>query len=393
MREGPENRRLLTRRFALLWAVAFGSFGSVYLVLSTLPLYLHRWGAPASVIGGVLGLMSAAAFFGRPFLGGWLAESLGRRPLLTAGVGALFLSTLGLPLAGSVAAVAGLRFLNGVGWSSVTTNASTLASELSPPHRRGEALGLYGMAQSVALAGGPAFGLYLAGRFGYPAAFWSATALAGLAFAATLALRGPRADRQPLRAPRPSTLLSRAALGPSAILVLHACMYGGLISFLPLLATERGLGSPGLFFAVYAVALLILRGVAGRLSDPPRRAPVIVPGLIAGTAAMLLLAVAANLAEMLGAALLFALAMGLVQPPALAWGIDLAAERRATAMATMIMAQDLGITAGGAVLGIVGTLGGYGALFLAAALPGAAALAGLLIAWRTGRLQPRRPAP
>ncbi|HYZ02089.1 MAG TPA: MFS transporter, partial [Candidatus Binatia bacterium] len=123
------------------------------------------------------------------------------------------------------------------------------------------------------------------------------------------------------------------------------------------------------------------------------RAPVIVPGLIAGTAAMLLLAVAANLAEMLGAALLFALAMGLVQPPALAWGIDLAAERRATAMATMIMAQDLGITAGGAVLGIVGTLGGYGALFLAAALPGAAALAGLLIAWRTGRLQPRRPAP
>jgi MFS family permease len=117
------------------------------------------------------------------------------------------------------------------------------------------------------------------------------------------------------------------------------------------------------------------------------------PLLILAGLAMLLLAAAANLAELLGAALLFALAMGLVQPPALAWGIDLAAERRATAMATMIMAQDLGLTVGGTVLGIVGTLGGYGALFLAAAVPGAAALMGLLIAWRTGRVQPRRPAP
>ena len=72
--------------------------------------------------------------------------------MLSVGVGALFVSTLGLPLAGGVAAIAALRFLNGVGWSSVTANASTLASEMSPPHRRGEALGLYGMAQSVALA-------------------------------------------------------------------------------------------------------------------------------------------------------------------------------------------------------------------------------------------------
>lgn len=393
MREGPENRRLLTRRFLLLWVVAFGSYGSVYLVLSTLPLYLHKWGESAAVIGAVLGLMSAAAFFGRPFLGGWLAESLGRRPLLASGVGALFLSTLGLPLVGSVAAIAALRFLNGVGWSSVTANATTLASELSPPHRRGEALGLYGMAQSVALAGGPVFGLYLAGRFGYPAAFWSATALAALALTATLALRGPPVERQPLRAPRPSTLLSRDALGPSAILVLHAFMYGGLITFLPLLATQRGLGNPGLFFAVYAVALIVLRGVAGRLSDRYGRARVIAPGLVAGTLAMLLLAIASDLAEMLGAAVVFAFAMGLVQPPALAWGMDLARERRATAMATMIMAQDLGLTLGGTVLGVAGTLGGYGVLFLAAALPGVVALAGLLVAWRTGRVQPRRPAP
>jgi MFS family permease len=391
VREAPQATapRLLTWPFATLWIVAFGSFGSVYLVLSTLPLYLHGWGVSPAGIGIVVALMSGAAFFGRPFLGGWLAEGLGRRPLLLVGVAALFLSTLGLPVAGGVGAVAALRFFNGVGWSSVTANASTLASEMSPPHRRGEALGLFGMAQSVALAGGPAFGLYLAGRFGYPAAFWSAVALAGLGLAATLALRAPRVERRPLEAPRLHTLLSRDAVGPAALLVLHAFMYGGLITFLPLLATERRLGNPGLFFAVYAAALLVLRGVAGRLSDRHGRPPVIAPGLVAGTSAMLLLAAAANLVEMLGAALLFAFAMGLVQPAALAWGMDLAAERRATAMATMIMAQDLGIVLGGSLLGVAGTLGGYRVLFGAAAVPGVVALAGLLVAWRAGRLRPR----
>jgi predicted MFS family arabinose efflux permease len=48
-------------------------------------------------------------------------------------------------------------------------------------------------------------------------------------------------------------------------------------------------------------------------------------------------------------------------------------------MATMVAAQDLGISLGGAVLGYVGTLAGYGALFGTGAGLSFVALMGLAI--------------
>ncbi|MGH7910697.1 MAG: MFS transporter [Candidatus Dormibacteraceae bacterium] len=375
----------MTGQFAVLWLVGFCSYANVYLLLSVLPLYLQGWGLPDVAIGLLLGLMSGVSFVCRP-LAGWLAESRGRRPFVVVGVAVLFIGTLGLPFARGILPFGVLRALTGVGWGNLTSNANTLAGETAPPGRRGEALGLYTMAGSVALAGGPAVGLLLASWLGYAAAFWVATAFAGLGLLATLRLRAPAQERRPLTRLGLRSLISREALGPALVLLLHAIMYGGLITFLPLLAVQRHLGNPGLFFAVYAIALLGLRSVAGRLSDRFGRVRVIVPGLACGSASLLLLAVSGNLLEMLAAALLFALAMGLVQPPALAWGMDLAPERRATAMATMVMAQDLGIILGGTLLGAVGTLASYSALFSIGAACGLVALGGLGTAWGLGRL-------
>ena len=107
---------------------------------------------------------------------------------------------------------------------------------------------------------------------------------------------------------------------------------------------------------------------------------------------MLLLATAGGTAEMLVAGFLFALAMGFVQPPALAWGLDVGGARRATAMATMVMAQDLGIILGGALLGAVASIAGYQALFALGAVPGLAALGALAVASRRGRLSAFRRA-
>lgn len=345
-------------------------------MLPVLPLHLHRWGLSDAEVGALVALMSVAAFVCRPFAG-WLADGIGRTPLVRLGAVGLTIGAAGIPFAGTVPALALLRLVTGVGWGGLTSNANTLAGELAPRGRRGEALGLYTMAGSVALAGGPAIGLLVASAWGDASAFWIAAALGAVATVAALLLRLPRPARRPLPRIGLGTLFSGAALGPAAVLFLHACMYGGLITFLPLLASSRHLGNSGLFFTLFAVVLIFLRSMAGRLSDRFGPIPVLVPGLVCGVVSMWVLAVAGNLVEMLAAAVLFALAMGLVQPPALAWGLELAGERRATAMATMVMAQDLGIILGGSVLGVVGTLGGYGWLFAAGGVPGVLALAGL----------------
>ena len=378
-------------RFANLWLVGFGSYASVYLLLSVLPLYLKRLGLSDIAVGTLLGLMSAAAFVSRPFAG-WLADGLGRKLFVVLGALCLFVASVGLPFVTEAVLFALLRLLTGVGWGSLTSNANTLAGELAPAGRRGEAIGLYTMAGSVALAGGPAAGLYLAAAVNYTAAFWAAAAFSAVALLASLLLSPTSTQRRSLPRVGLGTLISRDAIGPALLLLLHSVMYGGLITFLPLLALSRGLGNPGLFFAIYAIALVPLRGLAGRLSDRLGRPQVIAPGLLCGAASMLLLATAGGTAEMLVAGFLFALAMGFVQPPALAWGLDVGGARRATAMATMVMAQDLGIILGGVLLGAVASIAGYRAPFALGAVPGLAALGALAVASRRGRLSAFRRA-
>src|SRR5256885_1244953 len=80
-------------------------------------------------------------------------------------------------------------------------------------------------------------------------------------------------------------MVSVEALLPSAILFLVMLGYGGLVTFLPIHATEQDV-NPGLFFLVFALVVTAVRGYAGHLSDRFGRVAVAVGGLsLAGGAA------------------------------------------------------------------------------------------------------------
>jgi predicted MFS family arabinose efflux permease len=378
---GPSSapERILTRRFAVLWGVGFLTYASVYLLVPVLPLFLRDAGLSTGLIGVLLGIMSAVALFTRPFAG-WLSDGLGRRPLIIAGVAALLVFPLVAVRWTGIGVFALLQAIRGFGWGSLTSNANTLAGELAPPGQRGEAIGVYTAAGSLSLALSPVLGLAIARQHGYAAALWTAAGLTVAALAlAFLLYQSPRAPLRPLRA---DTLIAVPALGPAAVVAAHAMNYGGVVFFLPVLAEARELGSPGVFFTLYAVALVALRGVAGRLSDRYGRATIIVPGLVCSASTMALLAVASARWHMLAAAPLLALSMALVQPPSLAWALDLGGERRGVAMATMVAAQDLGVALGGIALGAIGQRGGYATLYGAGAAMTLAAVAWLLVVAR-----------
>jgi MFS family permease len=366
---------ILTPRFVVLWLIGFTSYASVYLLLPVIPLYLKERGAGTVMIGtlgvGILGLM---ALLVRPF-SGWLSDAYGRKPLISTGLAALLVHTILLPFVGIGVFFAVFRALGGVGWGCLTSNTNTLAGEISPPGRRGEAIGLYTMAGSTALAIAPAAGLYLLNARGAVAAFVVSTALLVPSLVLSWFLMPP--TRAPLAPLRLDNLITTTVLGPAAVVVIHAAAYAAIVTFLPLLARERGLGETGLFFTMYAGALVLLRGFGGRLSDRFGRPSVIVPGMVCASASMMMLALATARWQMLLAALVFSVAMAFVQPPSLAWALDLGGNRRGTAMATMVAAQDTGVGLGASLLGIVGARAGFGALFSAAA--GLAGLAALIL--------------
>jgi MFS family permease len=368
------STNLVTRRFVVLWLIGFTSYASVYLLLPVIPLYLKERGANTAIVGTLgVGMMGLMALIVRPF-SGWLSDSYGRKPLIGAGLAALLVHTLLLPITGIGALFAAARALGGVGWGGLTSNTNTLAGEMAPPGRRGEGIGYYTMAGSTALALAPAAGLYVMNARGAAAAFAVSAAL--LVPALVLSWLLPPPTRAPLAPLRVDNLITTSVLGPAAVVVIHAAAYAGIVTFLPLLARERGLGETGLFFTMYAGALVFLRGAGGRLSDRYGRPAVIAPGMACAAISMLMLAFAAARWQMLLAALVFSVAMALVQPPSLAWALDLGGSRRGTAMATMVAAQDAGVGGGATLLGMIGARGGFDALFgTAAALAALAAVA------------------
>lgn len=356
------SERLWGRAFAFLWAATFFVFLSFYLLLPILPVYALRQGAPESAVGLIIGVFALASMTLKPWAG-WALDWRGRRGMLVAGATIFSLACLGYPLARSVATLLILRIFHGLGMGLFPSAGAVMATDLAPPGRRGEAMGLYGMAPNLAMGIGPPLGVALAARFGDLGLFLTGAGMAGLGTA--LALLVPETGRPSEPPPfRWGTLLAPSALRPGAITLALFLTYGAVIAFLPLLTRAREAGNSGVFFTLMALALLVIRAWAGQLSDRLGRRTVVVPALATVAASMGLLAAAEAAWTIYLAGFLFGLGVGAAQPALMAWATDrVAPADRGRAMAVVYTAWELGIGGGAIALGLLLPLGGFEALF------------------------------
>jgi len=372
---GPPER-LLSRAFALLWAATFFVFLSFYLLLPILPVYALRQGTPESAVGVIIGVFALASMVLKPWAG-WALDWRGRKGLLVAGATIFGIACLGYPLARSVWSLLLLRIFHGFGMGLFPSAGGVVATDLAPARRRGEAMGVYGMAPNLALAIGPPLGVALEATLGYPGFFLTGAAIAGLGTALSTLVpeTGHPTDPPPFRW---AALLAPSALQPGAITLALFLTYGAVIAFLPLLTRALEAGNPGVFFTLMAVALVVIRTWAGQLSDRLGRRVVVLPALMVVAAAMALLAVADAAWTIYLAGFLFGLGVGSAQPALMAWATDrVAPEDRGRTMAVFYTAWELGIGGGAIALGLLLPLGGFPALFFASAVIalGGAALA------------------
>jgi predicted MFS family arabinose efflux permease len=368
--------RLVTPAFAYLCLSTFLVYLSFYLLLPVLPVYAIRQGIQESAVGLIIGVFALTAMVLKPWVG-WALDWRGRRRLLVTGA-SLFAVASGLyPLTASTLSLLALRVVHGAGMGLYPTAGLAVVADLAPPARRGEAMGVFGMASNVGLVFGPLAGVLLERHLGFLALCLASAAVG--AGGVGLALRVPETGRPTAPPPfRARDLIAPAALRPALITLVFFLSYGAVISFLPLLADTRGIGNAGTFFMVMALALLGVRTRAGRLSDRFGRGPVVVPAGAMMALSLTLLAGAGSDLALYGAGLLLGAGMGTAQPALMAWSADLVASRdRGKAVGTFHAAWELGIGAGSILFGLLLPLGGFTRLLLGAA---ALTLAGGLLA-------------
>ncbi len=341
------------------------SFGSFYSLLATLPLYVYNLGGGDLELGLIMGLFSLGAIVPRPFVGRYV-DAHGSKLVIVAGTVIFTLSAALYSLAGSISLLLVLRVLHGVGIAFWTTGAIALASDLAPPERRGEAMGLWSIALTCAMAGAPWLGWQAMDAAGFSGLFGLASAAAGLSFLMALLLpqNRPAAARGaagPLLEPR----VWPAALGATAL----TFTYGAVVSFVAVFAKARGIADPSLFFTAYALTLIVSRWQAGRLADRLGRWACIMPGLAILALGILLLPYLSGLGMLIASGVLYGLGYGLVHPALMALAVDLSPPgRQGAGVATFTSSFELGIVAGSVAMGWLAQSYGYGLMWVVAGL-------------------------
>jgi len=203
----PADAPLFTRPFVITCLATFFFYLSFYLILPVMPLYVAGMGGTSTQLGLIIGLFAFMAMVLRP-PAGWIIDTRGSFLVLVVGVAIFFLASLGYVLARSVEAILALRLFHGMGMGLFPTAATVVVAEVAPLPRRGEAMGWFGIANSVGLVFGPAAGTIVSNRMGFPVLFLlaGAVALLGLACLAML----PRIGKPSGRTGQPPTSRSAA---------------------------------------------------------------------------------------------------------------------------------------------------------------------------------------
>ncbi len=361
--QNPRSDKIWTRDFILICFANFFVFLGFQMTLPTIPLFVKNLGGNDQLIGLVVGIFTFSALLLRP-LAGRALETKGRGFVYLLGLSIFVLSVGSFGFVNSIVFLFMIRIIQGVGWGFSTTASGTIATDLIPPKRRGEGMGYYGLSGNIALALGPSLGLALVGLISFEHLFLISGALGLMAFLLSSTIRYKKVEQQaaPLKK---WDFYEKTALAPSMLLFFLTVTFGGIASFLPLYAAEKGIGGIEWYFLLYALALMLTRTFAGKLYDTRGHQAVFLPGTLCIIIAMGLLAWLPNNLIMFAAAIIYGLGFGTVQPALQAWSVkDCPPHRRGMANATFFSFFDLGVGTGAIVFGQIAYLLGYSSIYI-----------------------------
>lgn len=238
---------------ALIGVTVLG-FASYCLTLASLPVYAVSGGAAESTAGVVTAVFLAVTIAVQLTVPA-LTHRFGVGPVLVGGLIAMGLPAPFYVLGDGVAWISALSAVRGAGFAVLTVLGATLAAQVAPPGRRGESIGLYGLAIAVPnLVAVPAgVALVLGGHVGWLSWLAASPVLGAFLVPALVRSMAPQPGPGPAGTRRAAVA---AALAPSLVLFVVTLAGGGLVTFLPI---ERPDG-------VVATAALLLFGLTGAVT-------------------------------------------------------------------------------------------------------------------------------
>ena len=269
--QGKSNTLYTPTALMLIMIVGI-SFLGLGLVMPLRALYGREIGASSTEIGLMTSSYLLAGFLASPGIG-WLADRFGYKNVLWIGLllhAALMLAYI--PAQNPLLLI-GLRACEGAASVSVLPPTRAMMNSVAPKMRQGEALSLLSSAQTVGILIGPAVGALLASQTGYILSFVIASIPLVLASLVCLIFLPTQGERQisssESRGKVSSSLFSRPLTIAYSLQVILMIANGVVMAIWSLFMLDRGASLPliGLSFTTFALPIIFIAPLAGRLSD------------------------------------------------------------------------------------------------------------------------------
>lgn len=276
------HQSIYTRDVILVMAASFFFMFSTMLVTPLINGYALTLGVSAVIAGIITGSMSVVSLFLRPIAGNITDRFSKYRLSCIAGV-LIFIGVVGYCIAPNGVWLIIFRLINGTGFVLATVCMTTWLGLLVPRNHVGEAMGFYGLMNALAMAIAPAVGIHFYKIIGYREALLLA---AGAAFIMLVVIQFVSNHAYPLvqntscanstntcftksKAPWKNVkILQKDAFPITLFMICFSIPYFATQADLVEYVADASLHvSSGLFFIIYAVALLIIRVVFKKYFD------------------------------------------------------------------------------------------------------------------------------
>lgn len=369
------KEKILTKNFCFAFLSLLSSSMVMYMLMATITQYATEFGTTAAVAGLVSGIYVVGGMFSR-LASGKCLETFDWKRVGLAASALHFVACCFYPFVNSLPLLILVRFLHGLGFGAASSAIITIGMSVLPKSRFGEAAGYFMLGTTISVGIGPFVGGYIYDAFGGMGCFICAIIMSFLMgfFLVFVDLRGVETGKGANLPKEEGTSLIRKLIEPGAVPIslvtaLSALGYVGVMSFYRIYAEQVDLVEAfSWFFLLYAALLVVCRPMAGKVQDRYGGRFVCIPGILAQTVGLVLIAVKPCVPTLILCALGCALGYGALSSACNAMACQAAPlSRRSYAVTTFYLCCDVAMGFGPALLGAVVTAAGsYHVMYLAA---------------------------
>jgi MFS family permease len=373
-------KRLINRELLAMMAIMGLSVMAMAVLQPVLPLYLSSFGVNPTAIGLMFSVAMVGMVLGES-TGGWIADKIGLKIPLAIGTFVCIPVVFAFTLTQNTSAIFLIFLFWGIFRAAIFGPSRGYIGTTVPFANKATFMAIYAATLAFARSLGALMSGFIADNLGYD---WNFFISAGISILAGLmVVMGLR--KIPLVRPRPPLQSSATSELPppkatytyrpfiiQCVVAALAFLGSGVISFLPLLATQVvGVQATevGILFTIGNLSGAALLIPLGRLADRRGKRILMIIGLVVSTFGLAGFASAQSFAWLAGYMIINSIGQAMFSPAAVALLSDTVPFHwQNTAMGIYGACEDVGVIAGSALGGVVWTAWGPPATFILGAI-------------------------